>query len=66
MVGCNHRVDRVRGFFPSRPNWDPPQASVFPPLVPGGPTYVLAGEGVGGPNSYEGTDAGTCTLFVQL
>jgi hypothetical protein len=33
-----------------------PQASVSPPLVPGGGTHSLAGEGVGGPNSDEGTD----------
>ncbi len=30
-----HKVDRMLGFFSSRPNWDPPlphtQASVFPP-----------------------------------
>jgi hypothetical protein len=42
-----HRVDRVQGFFSSRPNWDPlpppPQASV-PPLG----THSLAEEGVGG------------------
>jgi hypothetical protein len=60
---------RVLGFFPvlrpqclsPRPNWDPftpphPQASVpLPPLVPEG-THLLSVEGVGGPNSDEGTD----------
>jgi hypothetical protein len=58
----------VLSFFSSRPNWDSatpqPQASVSPPphLVPGkvpslGGTDSLAGEGVGGPSSDEGTDA---------
>jgi len=49
----NHKVDRVLGFFSSRPNWDPlypthRQASV--PLSFGsGGTHSIAGEGVGAP-----------------
>jgi hypothetical protein len=40
-----------------------PQASVAPPpLGPRGETHWLAGEGVGGPNSNEGTD--TLVLYV--
>ncbi len=57
----HHRVDRVLSFFsrvvgigtPPPPH---PEASVFsPPLVRGGGTHSLAGEGVGGPNSNERT-----------
>ncbi len=48
----NHRVDRVPGFFSSRPNWDllhpHPQVSVFPPLVPGGHTRLRERGKVGG------------------
>jgi hypothetical protein len=52
----DHRVYRVPGFLSSRPNWLPPpihpQASIAfsppPPLVPGGGTHSLAGEGTGG------------------
>jgi hypothetical protein len=44
----------------SRPNWDYPpphlQASVSPPAFFEGRIDSLAGEGVGGPSSYEGTD----------
>ncbi len=50
LLSFVHRVDRLLGFFSSRPNWDPshPQESVFhPPLVPGGGTHSLAGEGGG-------------------
>jgi len=70
MVGLNHRVDRVLGFISNRPNWDPHpltrrQLCPLPPLVPGGRTHSVAGEGwwlpitspdAGGPNSDEGTD----------
>jgi hypothetical protein len=56
----NHRVDRVLGFFSSRPNWDSPTPSHAGESVPllwfqggGGGTHSLAGEGVGGPNSDE-------------
>jgi hypothetical protein len=59
----SHRVDRVLGFFSSRPNWrirtpppspSRPQASVSPPFgwgVGGGryTTHSIAGEWVGGP-----------------
>ncbi len=56
-----HRVDRVLGFLQSsefRPPTTPhPQASVSPPLVPGGTNSLGGrGEGVGGPKSDEGTD----------
>jgi hypothetical protein len=53
-----HRVDRVPGYN-SRPNWLPPppnpQASVAPPLFPGG-THSLSVEEARGANSDEGTD----------
>ncbi len=55
-------VDRVLGFFSSSPNWDsptPPPAGecVLPFFGSGGGGYTLTGgEGVGGPNSDEGTD----------
>ncbi len=50
----SHRVDRVLGFFSSRPNWDSPTPSPWPsgcfstpqpPLVPRGGPHSLAGEG---------------------
>jgi hypothetical protein len=61
-----HRVDRVPGFPSSRPNRvrspPHPQASVAPLwFVGGGDT--LAGEGVGGPHSDEGTD--TVVLYCR-
>ncbi len=54
VVGVGHRVDRVLGFFSSRPNWDPPpphqQVSVSPPpLIPGGDTLACGKAGGGGP-----------------
>jgi hypothetical protein len=57
-VAENHRVDRVLGFRlqSSELGLPAPQASVSPPpLVPGG-THSLGGEGMGGPNSDDGTD----------
>jgi hypothetical protein len=48
-----HRVDRVLGFFFSRPNWDPPPPIPSPTgeCVPSfgseGGTHSLAGEGMG-------------------
>ncbi len=57
-----HRVHRMR------PNWVPPppqpQASAAPPppLDPREETHSLAGEGVGGPKSDEGTD--TLVLYI--
>jgi hypothetical protein len=53
----------VLGFLSSCPNWDPPTPSptgecVPPPFVPGwgeGDAFSLVGEGVGDPNSDEGT-----------
>jgi hypothetical protein len=57
-----HRVHRVLGFFSSRPNWDP-----LTPLVPGGGTHSLAGEGVTGvPNSDEGTDTVVLQLYMYF
>jgi hypothetical protein len=58
-VVAGQRVDRVLGLFSSHPNWDLlTRMLVCPPptLVPGGDTHSLSGEGVGGPNSDEGTD----------
>ncbi len=45
--GCTHRVDRVLGFFSSRPSWDPLTCrQVCPPSFrSGGGTHPLAGEG---------------------
>ncbi len=58
-----HRVYRVPGFPSSRPNWvlltTPSPASdccSHPPLGPRGEIHLLAGEGMGGPNSDEGAD----------
>jgi hypothetical protein len=58
-----HRVDRLPGFFSSRPNRDPPppkpltRRQVCAPLLFRGGTHSLAGEGVSeGPNSDEATD----------
>jgi hypothetical protein len=64
----NHRVDRVLGFSPSRPYWDPPprhlQASVSPPLVLGG-SISLAGMVVG--MSHFGRGDGHCgTLGIYV
>jgi hypothetical protein len=62
-------LDRILGFFSSRPNWDPPPPPspsgqcVPSPFIPGG-TRSLAGEGVGGPNTEEGTDA--VVLYVGI
>ncbi len=46
-LGSTHTVDRVLGFFSSRPNWDSPTPAgeCVPPLVGGG--YSLAEEGGG-------------------
>ncbi len=54
-------VDRVLGFFSSSPNWDSPTPSpagecVLPSFGSGGGDTLTGGEGVGGPNSEEGTD----------
>jgi hypothetical protein len=63
VLRWEHRVDRVLGLFSSRPNWDshtpsPAGECVFPPIwFRGRGTRSLAGEGVEGPNSDEGTDA---------
>ncbi len=59
--GDRHRVDRVLIFFSSRPNRESPTLSTAGECVPpsfgsGGCTHLLAGKGVGGPNSDEGTD----------
>ncbi len=66
----DHRVYRVPGFLSRRLNWVPPSYSPAreccsspPPLGPGGDT-LARGEGVGGPNPYEGTD--TLVLYMYL
>ncbi len=57
-----YRIDRVVGFFSSRPNRDHPIPSpagdcvTTPFMVSGEGTHSLAGERLGGPNSDEGTD----------
>ncbi len=82
QYAVDHKVDRVLGFSSSRPNWDPPPpqpAGEFgspppPPWVPGGGTHLLGGQGLGGPNTDEGTDTlvknvhiyCTCTLCSSL
>jgi hypothetical protein len=53
-------VDRVLGFFSSRPNSGTPPPPPPPPSAGG--THSLAGEGVLSPNSDEGTD--TVVLYV--
>ncbi len=69
VFGAQSRHSAI-GFFSSRPNWDSPtpspQASMSLPLWFSGRTYSLAGEGVGGPNSDEGTDTvgGTLGIYV--
>jgi hypothetical protein len=59
LIGKN-RVDRVPGFLSSRPKLGTPASAAGecgpPPLCFRGGTHSLAGEGVGGPNSDEGTD----------
>jgi hypothetical protein len=55
---CRCRIYRVSGFVYSRPNWVPPNTKgllILPHLGPRGESHWLAGEGVGGPNSDEGT-----------
>jgi hypothetical protein len=63
-----HRVYRVPGFLSSRPNWVPhplTRKGVFFPTFPFVSGDTLAGgEGVGGPNSDEGTD--TLVLYVHI
>ncbi len=61
LHSLGHRVDRVLGFFSSRPNWGPPpplpQASVSSSFDSDGGGGTLArGSGGGGSNSDEGTD----------
>jgi hypothetical protein len=62
-------VYRVPDFLSSRPNWvhHPPPATAreccsSPTLDPRGETHSVAGKGVGGTNSDEGTD--TLVLYV--
>jgi hypothetical protein len=64
----SHRVDRVLSFFSSRRNWDSPNPSpagecASPPPVLGGGAHSLAREGLGSPNSDEGT-CGTLHIYV--
>ncbi len=63
-----HSVYRVPGFLSSRPDWVPPhphlQESDVPPLwVQGGDT-LARGEGMGGPDSDDGTDTLHGTLDI--
>ena len=63
LVGHRKNVDRVLGFFSSRPNWDSPTPSpagecVLPSFGTGGDTHSLRERGWGGPNSDEGTGMG--------
>jgi hypothetical protein len=58
-----------QAFFPvvqigSPPPPHPPGIVLFPPLDPRGETHSLAGEGVGEPNSDEGTD--TLVLYAYF
>ncbi len=68
MMGSEHRVDRVLGFFSSRPNWDPP----FTPSPAGEcvptPVWFRGGTigGVGGPNSDEGTDSVVLKVYLYF
>jgi hypothetical protein len=61
-MGLSHRVDRVLRVLSSRWNWVSPTPSpacecVLPSYGwGGGGSHPLGGEGVGGPNSDEGTD----------
>jgi hypothetical protein len=62
-----HRVNRVSGFLSSRPYWVPPPLTrkrvLIPPMLgPRWETHSLARDGVGRPNSDEGTD--TLVLYV--
>jgi hypothetical protein len=66
----DHRVDRVLGFFSSRPNWfghpppPHPQVSVSPLFGSGGGTDSLAGEGVWAHKSDEGTDTMVILVYI--
>jgi hypothetical protein len=66
---CEH-IDRVLGFFSSRPNWDPHPITrrrvCSLPLVQGGGAQLMGGKGVGGcPNSDEGTDTVVLKVYMQ-
>jgi hypothetical protein len=57
-----HRVERVLGFFSSRPNWDPQPLTprrVCPSLA-----HSLAGEGVGVPIRTRDRHCGTLGIYV--
>jgi hypothetical protein len=63
IYDLQHRVDRVLGFFSSRPNWDPPTPSPADECVPhfgsafSGEGHTACGRGFQTPNSDEGIDA---------
>jgi hypothetical protein len=68
MDGTAHRVDRVLGFFSSRPNWDPPTPSPAGECVPlfgsGGDT-LACGKGGGGSQFGRGDrHYGTLSIYV--
>jgi hypothetical protein len=70
-ITVHHRVDRVLGFFSSRPNWDyptPHRRRVCPPLplVPGDTLACVRGGGRD-PNSDEGTDTVVyTTVYIRM
>ncbi len=53
---ANRRVDRVLGFFTQSSELGLPRRLMCSPPFRSGGTHLLAGEGVGGPNSDLGTD----------
>ncbi len=59
VKSIDHRIERVRGFLSSRPNWLPPHRECLPPPPFGS---SLWGEGARGANSDEGRD--TLVLYV--
>jgi hypothetical protein len=66
-----HRVDRVPGFFSSRPNWNSPTPSpvgerALPPCGSGGGTHSLVGEGVGGGSQFGRGDGHCGTLGIYV
>jgi hypothetical protein len=70
-ANAKHRVDRVLGFFSSRPNWDsptpsPPDECAAPPGFRGSDTVQsLAGESVGGSQFGRGdSHCGTLGIYV--
>jgi hypothetical protein len=70
---CDHRVDRVLGFFSSRPNWDPHTLTrrwwLFPPPFVkggGGTHYTVACGGGGGQLERGDRHCGTLGIYEVL